>query len=144
MIKHLILAFILPTVVGCGTSQTTKINASSFGWAALDAQLPNGTRATPPHSLARHEYPFDKDGNYIASWALAGEKLHGRKTYKGISSTFDHGSESNKVGYRKHRIVSGDTLFGLALKYGTSVSAIKRANNLKSDLIIKGRTLKIP
>ena len=143
MIKHLIL-FILPALVGCSTSQTTKINASSFGWAGLDAQLPNGTRATPPHSLARHEYPFDKDGNYIASWALTGENLHGRKTSKGISSTFNHGSESNKVGYRKHRIASGDTLYGLALKYGTSVSAIKRANNLKSDLIIKGRTLKIP
>jgi LysM repeat protein len=141
--KRLILYLLLPFLAGCSTSQTTKINASSFGWGTLDAQLPNGSSATPPHALPRHEYPFDSNGNYIASWALAGEKLHGRKTSSRPSSS-SHGTDSRKIGYRRHRIVSGDTLYGLARKYGTSVSAIKRANNLRSDLIIKGRTLKIP
>jgi LysM repeat protein len=32
----------------------------------------------------------------------------------------------------------------LARKYGTSVSAIKRANGMTSDVIIKGKTIRIP
>ena len=42
-----------------------------------------------------------------------------------------------------HRVVAGDTLYDLALKNKTSVSAIKAKNNLTSDLIFVGQTLKI-
>ncbi len=42
------------------------------------------------------------------------------------------------------KIQSGDTLYGLALKNGTTVAAIKAANGLKSDTIVDGKSLKIP
>ena len=144
MIRYFILPFIILGLAGCSTSQTKKVHAGSFGWGSLDAQLPDGSSVTPPHELPRHEYPFDSSGKYIASWALAGEKRHGRTVHTGPKSSSSHGSDSGKIGYRRHRIASGDTLYGLARRYGTSVNAIKRANNLRSDLIIKGRTLKIP
>ncbi|MCB1225491.1 MAG: LysM peptidoglycan-binding domain-containing protein [Verrucomicrobiales bacterium] len=38
---------------------------------------------------------------------------------------------------------SGETLYGLARKYGTTVSKIKSANGLKSDLIRIGQKIKI-
>lgn len=43
-----------------------------------------------------------------------------------------------------HTVHSGDTLGHLAIRYGTSVSAIKRANNLKSDVVRIGQKLTIP
>ena len=43
-----------------------------------------------------------------------------------------------------HTVKKGDTLYGLANRYGTSVSAIKKANGLSSDMLRDGRSLKIP
>ena len=40
--------------------------------------------------------------------------------------------------------IDGDTLYGLSRKYGTSVSAIQRANKLKGTTIVRGKTLLIP
>jgi LysM repeat protein len=44
----------------------------------------------------------------------------------------------------EHVVESGHTLSAIAQVYGTSVSAIKRANNLKSDSIYVGQKLFIP
>lgn len=41
-------------------------------------------------------------------------------------------------------IQKGDNLGKLAARHGTTVSELKRANGLKGDLIIAGKTLKIP
>lgn len=45
---------------------------------------------------------------------------------------------------RTHKVVAGDTLWGLGRKYGVSVDAIKAANNMTSDTVRLGTTLKIP
>ena len=44
----------------------------------------------------------------------------------------------------RHRVGRGETLSGIADRYGTSVRAIKMANNLRSDLIRAGKHLIIP
>jgi LysM repeat protein len=41
-------------------------------------------------------------------------------------------------------VKKGDTLSGIASRYGSSVSRIKAANGLKSDMIRDGRSLIIP
>ena len=43
-----------------------------------------------------------------------------------------------------HTVKAGDTLYGLALRYKSSVAKIKSANSLKSDLIRPGMKLRIP
>jgi hypothetical protein len=43
--------------------------------------------------------------------------------------------------YTVHRIRSGETLGHIAIKYGVTVRQIKQWNNLRSDMIIAGKTL---
>jgi LysM repeat protein len=42
------------------------------------------------------------------------------------------------------KVKSGDTLYSYSKRYGVSIAAIKAANGLTSDLIIDGKSLKIP
>lgn len=44
----------------------------------------------------------------------------------------------------QHKVKKGETLGMLARKYGSSVAAIRRANGLRSTLIVAGRTYRIP
>ena len=43
-----------------------------------------------------------------------------------------------------HIVTTGDSLWGLARKYGTTVEAIQQANGLSGSTIQTGRTLQIP
>lgn len=43
-----------------------------------------------------------------------------------------------------YKVVKGDTLYGIANKYNTSVDDIKKLNNLTSDTLSIGQELKIP
>jgi LysM repeat protein len=43
-----------------------------------------------------------------------------------------------------HTVVRGDTLSGIARKYGTTSAAIKQANGMTSDTVVLGKTLAIP
>lgn len=43
----------------------------------------------------------------------------------------------------EYKVKSGDTLTAIAKKYNTTVSALKKANGLTSDLIKVGQTLKL-
>ncbi|MDF1657570.1 MAG: LysM peptidoglycan-binding domain-containing protein [Verrucomicrobiales bacterium] len=43
-----------------------------------------------------------------------------------------------------HKVVSGDTLYSLSQRYGTSVDALKNANGLTSNNIRTGQSLRLP
>ena len=45
---------------------------------------------------------------------------------------------------RTHLVVKGDTLFGIARRYGVSPQAIREANRMESDNVKLGQTLVIP
>jgi LysM repeat protein len=44
---------------------------------------------------------------------------------------------------KKHKVKPGDSLYGIARKYKTSIDAIKKANGLNKNTIYPGQTLKI-
>jgi LysM repeat protein len=52
-------------------------------------------------------------------------------------------SGGNEVGY-EYTVKQGDTLAAIAKTYGTTVTAIKKANNLSSDVLRIGQRLFIP
>ncbi|MCP4423552.1 MAG: LysM peptidoglycan-binding domain-containing protein [Chloroflexi bacterium] len=54
------------------------------------------------------------------------------------------GAPAAAIGPTEHIVVSGDTLYGLAKKYGTTVNDIMIANGLTNYIIQLGQTLKIP
>jgi len=52
---------------------------------------------------------------------------------------------ANKIPkYNQYRVRSGDSLYSIALRHRTTVTAIKRANSLRSNLIRPGMNLVIP
>ncbi|WP_440875104.1 N-acetylmuramoyl-L-alanine amidase [Thalassotalea sp. PLHSN55] len=68
--------------------------------------------------------------------------------YSGVKSYFLErplmGTYFASIGYRKHKVVSGESLSVVAQRYKVSVSQIKSANNLTSNVVRIGQTLKIP
>lgn len=72
-----------------------------------------------------------KENNLKSTLILKGQTLQiGGKSTAVTSST-------------TYTVKSGDTLSGIAKKYGTTYTAIMKENNLESTLILKGQTLKI-
>ena len=72
------------------------------------------------------------------------KKLNGMKNdniREGQELKIPSGAKSSSL---THKVRSGDTLGAIAIKYGTTVDAIKKLNNLKSDNIDVGQVLKIP
>jgi cell wall-associated NlpC family hydrolase len=53
-------------------------------------------------------------------------------------------ASSTAMAATTHEIAQNDTLWSLSQKYGVSVKALKKVNKLSSDLIIAGKTLKVP
>jgi LysM repeat protein len=49
-----------------------------------------------------------------------------------------------KASAKVHIVKKGDTLYGLAAKYKTSVAQLKKVNKLKSDSLQIGQKLSIP
>ena len=53
-------------------------NYSLGNWEKEAKLVAGGSTKTPAHSLPKTEYPFDEEGNYIASWARSGESRFGK------------------------------------------------------------------
>ena len=54
------------------------------------------------------------------------------------------GDNNQENGYLSYVVKSGDTLYAIASRYGTTVDAIKSLNNLTSNTLSVGQVLKIP
>lgn len=166
------LALALPLLLdSCSSSSSSRIKGVPANLPKIDLY---GSSSTPSHSMPRSEYPFDSGGSYMTAWAAEGEQKAGRgaatsSDYQGWKSSHHDNNARTKMskatkvssgsssksksktasskksgGSRKHTVRSGDTLSGIARKYGTTVSKLKAANGLKSDMIRDGRSLTIP
>lgn len=61
-----------------------------------------------------------------------------------VQHELDQLPASSRVSWKRHKISTGDTLSTLASHYGTTVAALKSANNLRSTSIRAGKHLLIP
>jgi murein DD-endopeptidase MepM/ murein hydrolase activator NlpD len=53
--------------------------------------------------------------------------------------------DADTPGYIEHRVARGETLYGLARSYGVSLEALRTANNLSGDSVLReGTVLRVP
>jgi hypothetical protein len=164
----------LAMVVMFSLSSCSSTSVNSEG---LPTHLPeihlSGSTATPPHSMASYEYPFDANGRYVSDWAAEGERRAGRSasatsddsnrwskshgssrstsskktasTSKGKSGgTSTKAKSASSKGRGSYTVKKGDTLSAIAARNGTSVAKIKAANGMSSDFLSIGRVLRLP
>ncbi|MFM7182374.1 MAG: LysM peptidoglycan-binding domain-containing protein [Verrucomicrobiales bacterium] len=99
-------------------------------YAPVDDVIP------PPPNLAQNTQPRPSTGSG------GGSNKTKSSTTKPKSSTSSGTKTTSSVAYT---VVKGDTLSGIASRYGTSVSAIRSANGLSSSNLIRvGQKLKVP
>lgn len=121
-----------------------------------------GSKETPPHTMAKNEYPFDENGDYKTEWVSAGggssasesdisswRSSHGGvptpdKDYTPPKKKKSSSSSKSKGKGGSYTIKQGDSLSVIAARNGTTVAKLKAANGLKNDFIRAGKTLKIP
>ncbi len=76
------------------------------------------------------------------------QKKLAQAIFKGVQGYFlDYppmGSYYAKVSYKRHKVARGESLSVLAQRYNVSVRKLKTANNLASNKVMIGQTLKIP
>ena len=61
-----------------------------------------------------------------------------------VSTTIDNLPAEKLPLWEQHVIASGESLSVIAIRYDTSVAAIRETNNLHNNTIVAGRTLRIP
>ena len=114
--------------------------------------------------------PFDSNGNYVDAWAdnppkrkyFSANRTPPKPTVAPIAPTPTFSPSKPKYTPRPtpvvktvsikpakkapriHSVKRGDTLYGLALKYKTSVGSIQRANRMRNTVIGIGQKLIIP
>ncbi|GAA5479184.1 LysM peptidoglycan-binding domain-containing protein [Haloferula helveola] len=118
--------------------------------------------------------PFDSRGNYVEAWADNPEKWNGRSVPKPTETQPETQSEAPPIvqadpqpqrtssptppppkpkpkpkpkpapKFAYHTVRKGDTLYGLAKRYGTTVGTIQKTNGISGSVIRIGQKLKIP
>ncbi|HYR09048.1 MAG TPA: LysM peptidoglycan-binding domain-containing protein, partial [Longimicrobium sp.] len=53
-------------------------------------------------------------------------------------------TQQPRRGTRSHVVQAGETLFGIARRYGVTVEAIRRANQMETDQVRTGQRIVIP
>ena len=109
--------------------------------------------------LAKVEFPFTQRPVWYrvrtddSLWKIARKfrtSVDSLKRVNHISGSIIHPGQKlrippgDNVAYVRHRVRRGETLYGLARRYGTSVNAIRRANGMTGTMITAGKTITVP
>ncbi len=105
------------------------------------------TYTAPPAPIEADPYAFNaptstKPKTTTSSGSSSTPKKSTASTKPKTSSSKSKSTAKKSSG--SYKVVSGDSLYAIARKRGTTVAKIKAANSLKSDLIRPGQALKIP
>lgn len=105
--------------------------AQKYGVTVRSIQELNGIRG--------HRIIAGKTIKVIASGPVTAKKTVTKET----TASAKPFSKQEKTGTIRHTITAGETLYGIAIKYNTSVEQIKKINGLKSSDIVAGESLLI-
>lgn len=143
-----------PTRSGTRRSHEVKPGETFYGVARRYEVTPAALRAANPGvdpETLRSGTTLWIPGAAAASSSTTPKSGEGRTSGGSASRTAGAGSSSRsgasstaRAGRRTHKVVRGDTLFGIARKYGVSAAAIRSANKLEGDNVELGATLVIP
>lgn len=98
-----------------------------------------GDRGSEPRSSERSSASRSREG---ASSEREGSSSSRRASESSSSSS---SSERRREGRAiEHKVADGETLWGLSRRFEVSVAEIREANDLAGDVIVPGRTLRIP
>lgn len=131
--------------------QTLIVNASATKASKKSSGSSEKKAATTKHKVRRGETlgaiasRYGVTVNNLKDWNnLSSSRIDVGQTLivKGSKSTSS--LRSSKSSYTTHTVRNGETLGGIAERYGTTASAIRKANGIKGSMIRKGQKLKIP
>jgi len=147
------LVFALPAVSCKNKSASAKNPYASNPYYGPSASTGNTTR--PYATTGAASYPTYSDSTYtppsttvpsvpsVPTYSAPVPSTPSAPVYSAPANSapaYAGGSAAS----RTHTVASGDNLYRISQRYGTSVNAIKSANGLNSDTIHPGQVLQIP
>lgn len=154
-VKHKELFRLNPSLVGLSTPPGSRYELRVPAGHAAKLELLRDEVA----GLVDVEFPFRQRPVWYrvrtddSLWKIARKfrtSVDALKRANHISSSIIHPGQKlrippgDNVAYVKHRVRPGETLYGLARRYGTSVAAIKRANGMTGSMIKAGKVITVP
>jgi LysM repeat protein len=129
-----------------------RVTFSKDMYYLLGENPPAKTATTSTYKVKRGDtlYTVAKKYNTTVSSLKKLNNLKSDRIYVGqvlkVSGTASKPATSDNIApatTMTHKVMKGDTLYAIAKKYNTTVSSLKKLNNLKGDIIYMGQTLKV-
>ena len=122
---------------------TPGYNGTYGMWQNSSTYKVSGINGNVDHNFAYKDYPSIIKNNGFNGFKKVAVTTGSAKTPTATSSTVKKPTATKKQ--TVYTVVKGDTLWGIAQKYKTTVDALVKANNIKNpDLIYAGQKVKIP
>ncbi|WP_102564728.1 LysM peptidoglycan-binding domain-containing protein [Vibrio sp. 10N.286.49.B3] len=125
-----------------GGSSSASSSASSSSSSSSAAATTSTKQIT--HVVARGDYLGKIASRYKVSVASIKRENNLRSDTLRLGQKLKITMQVKDIPLRKHKVVRGDFLGKIAAKYGVTVDAIRKANNLRSDGLAVGQVLVIP
>ena len=126
---------------------TACITAILFNSCALDPEYSEWKKNNQGAAATANPYGVPKEGGESGTYTPAA----GNAPYQplpGVNQAIQPADPLTPpvptAGSSAHTVISGDSLWGIARKYGTTIEAIQAANGLTNTTIRTGQQLSIP
>ncbi|MDL2285286.1 LysM peptidoglycan-binding domain-containing protein [Desulfovibrio sp. OttesenSCG-928-F07] len=114
-----------PVKVMPGTDLGTLARQSGMGWAEFKKHNPAYRQTISPLNASSTAYVPESNHTQALAWLAKSE-----------SARF--------AGWQQYRVRRGDSLYAISNRCGVSVSVLRQANNLKSNMLREGAILIVP
>jgi murein DD-endopeptidase MepM/ murein hydrolase activator NlpD len=136
------------TVVAAKPVAAPKVETAAKGGAEVSPEVKYTIKAGDSLLKLAHQFnttvaQIQHDNNMSGTLVKVGQSITvspNKKLYRVVSKPIT----DNQPKIVNHRIASGESLSVIAKKYNTTVGSIVAHNNLKSTVVIAGKTLKVP